>query len=342
MHQQVFRLHWDHFKTNQDNKYIQRYSLMRLSFNQFVLLIVLLLCISCNYDEKEETPIIISSGDLKAAFIDNDAYGDQHKKGYNGISELSHSAQDSSIFVPFYAGFNLEHIFGGDSLTNLFEPRKSPMHMMRISDTEVELYQPETPLSHVESWTTFKLMPPHYVDVHFRCVMKSAEFFKHGYAGMFWASYIHAPQDLKIYFRGKEQHEEEMKWIGAYSTSHGNASTHIWARDTFDLFAVPGFNITLANHYSDYLFNEPFYYGRFHNMIFAYLFEKPSEGIIRFSQSPTGGGQGNPAWDFQFIIPDFIVDKEYEFSTRLVYKEWKGAEDIVKEYKLWKDKLMAD
>ena len=296
------------------------------------------LSFSCNKHKNEEKPIAILAGDLKAVFIDNDAYGTQHKSGYNGISELTHTAQDSTLFVPLYAGFNLEHIFGGDSLTNLFEPRKSPMQLKRISNTKVELYQPETTLSHVENWTTFNLVPPHYIDVTFHCVIKSAEFFTHGYAGMFWASYIHAPQDIKIYFHGREQKKEEVKWIGAFSTSHGNASTHIGTKDNFDLFAVPGFNITLANHYSNYLYKESFYYGRSNNMVFAYLFEEPPEGIIRFSQSPTGGGQGNPAWDFQFIIPDFEVGKKYTYSARLVYKEWKGAEDITTEYNLWRDK----
>jgi len=68
------------------------------------------------------------------------------------------------------------------------------------------------------------------------------------------------------------------------------------------------------------------------------LFSEPKDGIIRFSQSPTGGGPQNPAWDFQFIIPDFKVGKKYSFNTRLVYKVWKGEEDIMEEYKKWSKK----
>lgn len=293
---------------------------------------------SCITKQKAEKPISISAGDLGAVFIDNEAYGENHKAGYNGISELRHSAQDSNLFVPFYAGFNLEHIFAGDSLTNLFEPRRVPMELKRLSKNSVELYQAETPLSHVESWTTFKMVPPHYIDVNFRCIIRSGEFFKHGYAGIFWASYINGPSDKKIYFHGKENGSEELKWIGASTPKHGVESTHIEVNDNFDLFAVPGFNVTLANHYSNYRFAEPFYYGRFDNMVFAYMFEEPKDGIIRFSQSPTGGGSGNPAWDFQFIIPDFEVGKEYSFNTRLVYKEWKNKEDIISEYKRWSNK----
>jgi len=298
-------------------------------------IVLLTVIFSCTVKEGIKKPISISSGDLQAVFIDNDEYGKKHRSGYNGISELKHSAQDSNLFVPFYAGFNLEHIFAGDSLSNLFEPRKSPMELNRISKNSVELYQAETPLSHVESWTTFKMVSPHYIDVNFRCTIKSGEFFKHGYVGIFWASYINTPQDKKIYFSGYEKESDEIKWIGAYSTIHGVASTHIGASDNFDLFAAPEFNVTLASHYSNYLFREPFYYGRFDNMVFAYLFSEPKDGIIRFSQSPTGGGPQNPAWDFHFIIPDFEVGKEYSFTTRLIYKEWKGAEDIRAEYNNW-------
>jgi hypothetical protein len=305
---------------------------LKKSISCFFLLSII---ISCNVKEKETKPISISSGDLKAVFIDNDAYGEQHRSGYNGISELRHMAQDSNLFVPFYAGFNLEHIFAGDSLSNLFEPRKVPMEIKRISKNSVELYQKETPLSHLESWTTFKMVPPHYIDVNFRCIIKSAEFFKHGYAGIFWASYINSPEDKKIYFKGSGKESDEIEWIGALSTKHGVASTHIGAEDNFDLFAVPGFNVSLASHYSNYRFHKPFYFGRFDNMVFAYLFSEPEEGIIRFSQSPTGGGPKNPAWDFQFIIPDFEVGKEYSFNARLVYKEWKGEEDVLGEYYKW-------
>jgi len=280
----------------------------------------------------------ITVGDLLAVFVDNSEYGEQHHGGYNGISELRHSAQDSSLFVPSFAGFNLEHIFSGDSLSFLYEPRDFPMELKKISKNSVELHQAETSLSHVESWTTFKLIAPHYIDINFRCIIKSDDFFRHGYAGFFWASYINAPHDKKIYFLGKEKETSEQKWIGARSSKHGVASTHTGINDNFNLFTVPGFNVSLANHYSNHVFTKSFYYGRFENMVFVYLFSKPKDGIIRFTQSPTGAGPQNPAWDFQFIISDFIVGKEYSFKVRLVYKEWVDAENILKEYEDWINK----
>lgn len=280
-------------------------------------------------------PATLTAGELKAVFIDNSAFGENHRAGYNGIAELYHTAQESSLFVPFYAGFNIEHIFAGDSLHELFEPRRHPMHLKRIDERSVLLHQPETPLSRVENWTTFTMTPPHYIDIDFQCVFHSAEFFQHGYAGLFWASYIHAPPDKKIYFYGREKTNAKFQWHAGWSPEHGLKSTHLGKNDSLHLFMALNFNITLANDFSDLLFEKPFYYGRFHNMVFAQLFHVTKEGIIRFSQSPTGGGADNPAWDFQFIIPEFEIKKTYAFSARLIYKEFISAGDIAAEYESW-------
>ncbi len=285
-------------------------------------------------DLKDHKAIRMGNGNLKVVFVDNSPFGEEHRAGYNGIAELSHRDQDSSVFVPLYAGFNLEHIFGGDSLAELFEPRKHPMELYKISDTKVVLYQSPTPLSHVESQTIFEIKNPHYIDINFRFIIHDPKFFKHGYAGFFWASYIHAPFDKRIHFRGKRKGTDPIEWISAYSSEHGSESTHIWKNEEGEIYFASNFNATLASHFSDYVYDQPFYYGRFHNMVLAYMFH-PVQGI-RFSQSPTGGGKGNPAWDFQLIIPEFEVGREYSLHARIMYKEFVSANDVLKAYQTWK------
>ncbi len=282
-------------------------------------------------------PVELSKGDLSAIFIDNYAFGENHRAGYNGIAELKHSELDSNLFVPNYAGFNLEHIFSSDSLVQLFEPRRNPMSLKKISDTEVVLHQPTTPISHVESWTTFKMVTPHYVDVTFRCIIQSEDFFQNNLAGLFWASYINAPPDKKIYFWGRKKEEKLYQWIGAWSPGHGIESTHIGEKDKLDLCTAPGFNVVLANHFSDFLFKDAFYYGRYNDLVFAYLFSTEGDQTIRFSQSPNGGGGPNPAWDFQFIIPDYEVGKKYSFNCRLIYKKFISPDDIKEEFERWQE-----
>ena len=275
----------------------------------------------------------IEKGDLNLTIVNNMPFGSDHRAGYNGISNLLHPAQDSTPFVPYYAGFNLEHIFGGDSLTQLFEPRRHPMVLFQSGENEVLLYQAPTPLSGLESLTSFKLVAPHYIDITFRCVVDEIDFFKHGYAGLFWASYIDSPSNKNIYFQGCEKRDPSQKWIEAYSREHGVESTHVGMNDSIELYFAPNFNARLANHFSNYRYALPFFFGRFHNMVLAYMFE--SSEMIRFSQSPTGGGKTNPAWDFQLIIPDLKKGREYTYRARLIYKPFISEEDITSEYLSW-------
>ena len=306
-----------------------------------VYLLLVLFCFDANNEvitlKPKGTPvkeaITLKHGDLQVTLVGNNKWGDYHKPGYNGIAVLRHTKQDSSIFVPFYAGFNLEHIFGGDSLVELFEPRMHPMSLYQINDSEVLLYQSPTPHSSVESLTHFKIVKPHYIDITFKCVFHSTDFFKHDYAGLFWASYIDNPKDKSIYFKGFGKESSEDSWIKAYAVKHGSKSTHRGIEDHNDIYFADNFNATLASHYSDFRFSRHFYFGKFHNMAFTYLFE--SDQIIRFSQSPTGGGVANPAWDFQLLIPSPRVGKIFSFRSRLVYKEFVSAADIDNEFGKW-------
>ncbi|NND07041.1 MAG: hypothetical protein HKN87_11735 [Saprospiraceae bacterium] len=283
----------------------------------------------------QKSSAILSVGDLRVTFVDNQAYGDHHRAGYNGIASLIHIEEKESPFVSRYAGFNLEHIFGGDTLEKLFEPRIHPMELFQVDSNQVLLYQSPTPLSNVESLTSFTVVAPHYIDVNFKCKIQQSGFFRHNYAGLFWASYIQTPDDPNIYFKGYEGNESEPTWQSTYSPKHGQASTHRSASDHQDLYFHPDFNAPLASHFSDYRYSHPYYYGRYKQMVLAYFFDATQ--IIRFSQSPTGGGSGNPAWDFQFMIPNFISDKAYSFKARLVYKPFKDVQDIDSEYLHWKN-----
>lgn len=310
-----------------------------------IVIVFILLEFSCVQEKslrpenlESSTSINIEEGDIKITFVNNDAFGESHLAGYNGIAELYHSAQDSTLFEPKYAGFNLEHIYGGDSLAEFFEPRTNPMELFNNDNNEVSLYQAPTPFSQFEMITTFKVVAPHYIDITFSCMVHSEDFFEHGYAGLFFASYILAPSDKHIYFKGFENEENTAKWISAYSEIHGEQSTHIGMNDDIDnYYFAPNFNARLACNFSNYKYELPVYYGRFHNMVSAFMFDTPE--VIRFSQSPTGGGPANPAWDFQFIMPNLKQKKEYSFRARIVYKPFVDNEDILTEYKQWKRDL---
>ncbi len=281
-------------------------------------------------------------GDLTALIGDNDSHK-EHRAGYNGIWSLKHKSSKRNLFVPGITGLNLEHIFSGvhedESNEVFFEPRKASMVFKKTSDSTAELYQPPTPTHHLESWTRFELHAPHYIDMTFRC-RATQHTFDNDYIGLFWASYINAPADKSLYFRGGlESHKDS--WSQYCTQSHNDESTLRHRDDHYALTFDAIQRDTLYRHYSPMRFDQHFYYGNFDEHLWLLMFKPPDKGHIRFSHSPSGGGQNkkfqttNPAWDFQFIIPDYDVMVDYSFSARAVFRKKCSREEILKEVLNW-------
>src|SRR5262245_48764888 len=226
------------------------------------------------------------AGGLTAVSGDNAAAG-AHRAGYNGVWSLTHRTEPTNLFVPAVAGLNLEHIFDGDrhdrdgSRRIFFEPRNAPMTFRRVSGGEAELHQPPTPTFHLESWTRFALRPPHYVDLHFR-FRPTQHAFTHGYVGLFWASYLNAPEDKSLYFRGGGL------WQQLCTQRHNDQSTVRHREDKLELRFGKGYPEALYRNLSPLRFDEPLYYGLFRNHIYILMFDR-AEGV-RFTHSPSGGG----------------------------------------------------
>jgi hypothetical protein len=277
----------------------------------------------------------LQAGDLTAVVGDNDAY-DGRRPGYNGVHKLIHKTRPESIFG--ITGLNHEHIFDGEQDLRgdtkvFFEPRNSPMTFTKISDTEAELHQPQTPTFFLESRTRFKLVAPHYIDFTFRC-KPHQHAFRNGYIGLFWASYIEAPENKSIYFR------DEKDWVQFCTQSHDDESTVRHVEDKTELKFAPDTRDTLYRNYSKIRYTDPFYYGHVGNHIYILMFDR-TEGI-RFSHSPSSGGPPsapNPAWDWQVILPKYDVLQEYGYRARVVYRERCSRDEIVREFKSWRESL---
>jgi hypothetical protein len=277
------------------------------------------------------------AGEITAIIGDNAADG-EHRAGYNGVWSLTHKAESANLFVPTVAGLNFEHIFDGDkrdadgSRKVFFEPRHAPMNFKKISDTEAELYQGPTPTFHLESWTTFKLVAPHYLDMAFR-FKPTQHVFAHGYIGLFWASYINAPDDKSIYFL------DGKTWQQHCTPAHNSQSTVRHRNDRIALKFSDGLGDALYRNLSPLRFDTPLYYGNFRDMVFIVMFDR-GDGI-RFTHSPSGGGVNtekqttNPAWDWQYLLPRYEVKKEYGFRVRIAYRPKCGRNEIVREYQNW-------
>ena len=164
------------------------------------------------------------------------------------------------------------------------------------------------------------------IEYTFECIPRTKDF-KQNYIGLFWASYIHAPKDKAINFRGGEP-GKSVKWLRTLSPKHGVRATHPPQGQLPTLKIHPKFPLTLVNHPSGFRYVSPWYFGKRKGMALAYLFR--SRDQIWFAQSPTGGGSKNPAWDFQWFIPNYKVDEAYGFVMRMVYVPFKDRSTLEK------------
>ena len=277
--------------------------------------------------------VVLKRGPVEAVVVDNRAVDDAvlkgHRAGYSGVGSLKHEKRPGeNLFVPAVAGLNFEHIHDGTTQSReiLYEPRNAPMELRVIDRDTVELYQRPTPHWGLESCQRFRLLEDGTIELTIECAARKAAF-KNGYIGLFWASYIQRPESLEIQFLGHPEGatDRAARWVRASTPRHGVESTHLASGDDRVFAHDADFPMKLIFTRSKWRFGEPWYFGATHGMAYAQLF-RAGDGV-RFSQSPSGGGTGNPAWDFQFFIPDYKVDRVYRFVMRACYTPFEGAAD---------------
>lgn len=284
---------------------------------------------------------------IEAVIVDNSAVDDEvlpgHRAGYSGIGLLRHIRRRENLFVPAYAGLNFEHIHDGITQERkiLYEPRHAPMQLRLIDEHTAELYQPPTPHWKLERCIRYALLPDGVIEMTLECIPRERTY-KHGYVGLFFASYINKPQSPGIHFRGQNRHgaasrpagsmdDDETRqpgWIHGVTPAHGRLATHLGLGDRRELPHDADFPLVLVFNLSEYCYMEPWYYGVSHGMAFVQMFRQQDQ--VRLTQSPSGGGEGCPAWDFQWFISDYKVEVPYRFAMRAVYLPYDSPEQIVR------------
>ena len=284
------------------------------------------------YHVPEKPYVVLKRAGIEAVIVDNRAVDDAvlpgHRAGYSGVASLKHAKRPENLFVPSVAGLNFEHIHDGrvQKREVLFEPRNAPMELRVIDAHTAELYQQPTPHYGLESCHRYRLLEDGAIEMRFECVPRRRSF-ANGYVGLFWASYIHQPESLDIHFLGHGFDEPPAaRWIRGITPSHGQLATHLASDDHRQFAHAADFPLTLVFNLSKHRYREPWYYGVSHGMALAMVF-RPKDHI-RFSQSPSGGGKGNPAWDFQFFVPDYELGKRYQMEMRALYVPFESPEQV--------------
>jgi len=109
-------------------------------------------------------------------------------------------------------------------------------------------------------------------------------------------------------------------------------------RSPVEIAFNPGYGSWMWRSPADTHYVYPFFCGLVKGQMYLLMFDQQDN--IRFSHSPTGGG-GTPAWDFQFIIPDYQAGRKYGFRARIVVKDFISRKDAIQEYEHWSKKKMS-
>jgi hypothetical protein len=170
------------------------------------------------------------------------------------------------------------------------------------------------------------MLPDGAIEMTVECIPRRRSF-RNGYIGLFWASYIHQPESGAIHFLGHPgRGDRTPRWIDAVSPAHGVRATHLAADDSRVFPHDEDFPLTLVFNRSDVRYDESWYYGVSHGMAYVQVF-RPRDRV-RLAQSPSGGGAGNPAWDFQAFFSDYEVDRRYTLVMRMLYVPFESPEQI--------------
>jgi hypothetical protein len=270
---------------------------------------------------------VLKRAGVEMVVVDNSKVADSllpdHRAGYSGVASLKYR-NGPNLFVPQYSGLNFEHILDGaipPDRRAQFEPRASPMELRIISPYVVELHQPPSFLHGLESCQRYELLKDGTIQLTVEAVARQKSF-RYGYINLFWASYIQQPESLDIHFPGPAG------WLQGTTPEHGKLSTHAGFNDNRQFKHDEPYPLTLVHSMSKQRFIHPWYFGVSHGLAFAQMF-RPGDNV-RITQSPSGGGKGNPAWDFQYTIPDYEVNKIYRFVMRASYLPFQSADQVEK------------
>ena len=148
-----------------------------------------------------------------------------------------------------------------------------------------------------------------------------------------------------------------MGWVSFGETDGENVEvgtvSHI---DSVELSHEPGEQTLGLVTDSNERFVAPFYYGVLdgdHNfdtkddqLLFLVLFDQTASirfAMWNFFKSKRGKADTHsPAWDWQYVIADPEIGKDYGYRARIIVKPFLGVRQVVDEYHSWKRELRIE
>ena len=276
----------------------------------------------------------------KEGRFDDVAFPFERANGYNGVRQLySRRGPRESIFRSAWgSSLNFEFIY--DRTGRSMIPRwlggtlgtpPTPSQLTRLDDNSVQLTTSIPEPRRIEVSTIFTLVSPHYIDLETRCVAHPGSF-EGDWLGLFWASYIHEPEDKNTWFLGRRDSSGPEEWVQSLAEQPAHGPVFASEADAL-VEGEPDPAGRLFHNIRPARYIHPFFYGRWRNMMLQMMFTGPE--TLRFAVAPGGGGLNNPAWDFSILVKDCQPLTEYNFGARVVFKPFVSPEDALEEYRNW-------
>lgn len=182
---------------------------------------------------------------------------------------------------------------------------------------------------------TYRLTPPHYVDVAVEAQTTRAEW-PLGYCGLFFATIARAPIYSGITFLGRDialPPGEAQSWVYFNSVAAQPGKTAHPLGVTSPALPRPPQPLD-AYYYADssLRFEHPFFFAQVESMVYAVLFCPHDRAQVRFTVNPIAPAFGGPAWDFFWIIQHPTPGRRYRLPFRGIFKPFVSGADVLAEY----------
>jgi hypothetical protein len=284
-----------------------------------------------------------------ARMLDNAANAGREGSSFNPLIHKTFPGE--SLYRDDFVGLNFEHIFNGkaeDKDISMFTPRTDPCTLVRHSDVSVSiLHAAETSAWGIGSELKYTFVGDNAIDIEFKATptKNKADL---GYLAFMWASYMNHTRERRIHFWGKEGDREGWLSFGD-DTDEGFETGTVSCHGVADLPYEEGAQTLNLIEHPTKKFIRPFYYGLVDGDgdqgttgdIMAYIMMFDQLETIRFAMwnfIRRRNGEPDPhspAWDWQFVIRNPEPGRTYGYKARMVYKPFKGIEDVEREYETW-------
>jgi hypothetical protein len=288
----------------------------------------------------------MNNGYFSGIIHDNESNKKRQGSGFNPLTHILYPTQN--IYRDEDVGLNFEHIMNGtaaDAAISMFTPRRDICSVIQRTDSSASIIHPAKHSSwNMDSEIRYQFSGKYSIDLEFRVTLRENKF-PLGYVAFMWASYMHCALDRRIYFIGSNE-----EWLAfGENTNNGFETGTIGYSGADHLPYEDGSKTLNVIEHPQKKFIFPFYYGLVHGsgrvdnpgdtMVYIMMFDQKEPirfAMWNFAKNSEGRPDTHsPAWDWQYVIWEPQINKEYRYRARIIYKPYAGRDDIKEEYENW-------